>query len=280
MEINMLYRYHGEEISYSVEYSAYKVYAYLAGITAKKYYESADACIEAYRIGSEAIREIFGEQRIPIIGPGVYHLSYGHLVCLGGEFSMPEDSEPNVHPFASSVDEAIDILKAHKGMDFSKEAIVRHYVEYSRRLQEAFPELHLPISFPGVQGPVTSAELMRGQDFFMDIYDEPEKTAEFARTAASRDIRVIIAGAGLAAALPGVIAAHTTLPVIGVPIAGGPLNGVDALYAIVQMPKGIPVATVGISNARNAGLLAVQILALSDRDLAVKVAEYREKMKA
>ncbi len=109
---------------------------------------------------------------------------------------------------------------------------------------------------------------------------QPEKTAEFARDAASKGIRVIIAGAGLAAALPGVIAAHTTLPVIGVPIGGGPLNGVDALYAIVQMPKGIPVATVGISNARNAGILAVQILALADPALAEKLTEYREKMKA
>jgi 5-(carboxyamino)imidazole ribonucleotide mutase len=109
---------------------------------------------------------------------------------------------------------------------------------------------------------------------------QPEKTADFARSASANGIRVIIAGAGLAAALPGVIAAHTTLPVIGVPIGGGPLNGVDALYAIVQMPKGIPVATVGISNARNAGLLAVQILALSDEGLAQKLMAYREKMKA
>ncbi len=114
----------------------------------------------------------------------------------------------------------------------------------------------------------------------VSAHRQPDKTAEFARSAAGRGIRVIIAGAGLAAALPGVIAAHTTLPVIGVPVGGGPLNGVDALYAIVQMPKGIPVATVGISNARNAGLLAVQILALSDEELAAKLAEYRRKMQA
>lgn len=114
----------------------------------------------------------------------------------------------------------------------------------------------------------------------VSAHRQPDKTAEFARSAAERGIRVIIAGAGLAAALPGVVAAHTTLPVIGVPIGGGPLNGVDALYAIVQMPKGIPVATVGISNARNAGLLAVQILALSDEDLAGKLAESRRKMQA
>ena len=75
------------------------------------------------------------------------------------------------------------------------------------------------------------------------------------------------------------IAAHTILPVIGVPIGGGALNGVDALYAIVQMPKGIPVATVGISNAKNAALLAVEILALADDDLAGKLLDYRRKMK-
>lgn len=113
----------------------------------------------------------------------------------------------------------------------------------------------------------------------LSAHRQPEKTAAFASGAKDRGAKVIIAGAGLAAALPGVVAAHTTLPVIGVPIAGGPLNGVDALYAIVQMPKGIPVATVGISNARNAALLAVQILALSDSGLADKLTAYRDSMK-
>jgi phosphoribosylaminoimidazole carboxylase PurE protein len=112
----------------------------------------------------------------------------------------------------------------------------------------------------------------------VSAHRQPEKTADFARNAASRGIRVIIAGAGLSAALPGVIASHTALPVIGVPIAGGPLNGVDALYSIVQMPRGIPVATVGISNAGNAALLAVEILALSDEALAAKLNEYRRGM--
>jgi 5-(carboxyamino)imidazole ribonucleotide mutase len=105
----------------------------------------------------------------------------------------------------------------------------------------------------------------------------PERTAAYAREAGGRGIKVIIAGAGLAAALPGVLAAHTTLPVIGVPIASGPLNGVDSLYAIVQMPPGIPVATVGIDNARNAAMLAAQILALSDADIAAAIDRYRDK---
>ena len=113
--------------------------------------------------------------------------------------------------------------------------------------------------------------------YVLSAHRQPEKTAEFARTAAGKGIKIIIAGAGLSAALPGVIASHTTLPVIGIPIAGGALNGVDALYSIVQMPKGIPVATVGISNAKNAALLALQILALSNSDLAGKIADYRKK---
>lgn len=113
----------------------------------------------------------------------------------------------------------------------------------------------------------------------ISAHRQPEKTADFALNAASNGIKVIIAGAGLAAALPGVIAAHTILPVIGVPIGAGALNGVDALYSIVQMPKGIPVATVGISNAKNAALLAVEILALADDELAGKLLEYRRKMK-
>ena len=101
----------------------------------------------------------------------------------------------------------------------------------------------------------------------LSAHRQPEETAKFAASAADNGIKVIIAGAGLSAALPGIIAAHTLLPVIGVPIASGPLNGTDALYSIVQMPKGIPVATVGISNAKNAALLAIQILALSNPDL-------------
>ena len=105
----------------------------------------------------------------------------------------------------------------------------------------------------------------------------PDRTAAWAKAAADRGLEVIIAGAGLAAALPGVVAAHTILPVIGVPIASGPLNGVDALYAIVQMPPGVVVATVGIDNARNAAMLAAQILARGDQSLARAIEEYRRQ---
>ena len=105
----------------------------------------------------------------------------------------------------------------------------------------------------------------------------PEQTATWAKEAASRGLKVLIAGAGLAAALPGVVAAHTILPVVGVPLASGALNGVDSLYSIVQMPPGIPVGTVGIDNARNGAMLAAQILALSNAQIADAVVRYREK---
>lgn len=91
-------------------------------------------------------------------------------------------------------------------------------------------------------------------------------------------VKVLIAGAGLAAHLAGVIAAHFPLPVIGVPLKGGALNGIDSLYSTVQMPPGIPVATVGIDNAKNAGLLAVQILAVSDKNLEKKILNYKNSL--
>ena len=108
----------------------------------------------------------------------------------------------------------------------------------------------------------------------------PQRTAELAAGAAERGIRVIIAGAGLAAHLAGVIAAETTLPVIAVPMPGGPLNGVDALYSMFQMPGGIPVATmaIGKAGAKNAGLLAVQILALSNDSLVKALLDYKANM--
>ncbi|MCL1918850.1 MAG: 5-(carboxyamino)imidazole ribonucleotide mutase [Peptococcaceae bacterium] len=104
------------------------------------------------------------------------------------------------------------------------------------------------------------------------------RTLEWVRDFESEGGRVIIAGAGMAAHLPGVIAGATTLPVIGVPISSGALQGVDALYSIVQMPPGVPVATVGIGAARNAALLAVQILAGSDPDLRESLKTYRIQM--
>ena len=108
----------------------------------------------------------------------------------------------------------------------------------------------------------------------------PARTMSLASEAASRGIKVIIAGAGMAAHLAGVVAAKTILPVIGVPMPGGALNGLDALFSTVQMPAGIPVATVAIgkAGAKNAGLLAIQILALLDASLAIALQKYRAQM--
>ncbi len=121
-------------------------------------------------------------------------------------------------------------------------------------------------------------ELGIGYEFVVcSAHRNPERTAAYAREASDRGLKVIIAGAGLAAALPGVLAAHTVLPIIGVPVASGALNGLDSLYAIVQMPPGIPVATVGIDNARNAAMLAAQILALTDTEVERAIRSYREQ---
>jgi 5-(carboxyamino)imidazole ribonucleotide mutase len=106
----------------------------------------------------------------------------------------------------------------------------------------------------------------------------PERMVEYAQTAHQRGLKVIIAGAGGAAHLPGMVASLTPLPVVGVPIQTKALQGVDSLYSIVQMPAGIPVATVSIGNATNAGLLAVQILATQDPALLVQIQFYRESL--
>jgi len=106
----------------------------------------------------------------------------------------------------------------------------------------------------------------------------PERAKQIVTDAEANGAAVVIAGAGMAAHLPGVVASLTTLPVIGVPLASGALNGVDALYAIVQMPPGMPVATVAIGGARNAGILAAQIIATADNDLAAKMKDTRRSM--
>jgi 5-(carboxyamino)imidazole ribonucleotide mutase len=143
-----------------------------------------------------------------------------------------------------------------------------------------------------VMGSDSDLEIMRetakalegfGIAYEMDVtsaHRSPERTAEYARKAAGRGIRVIIAGAGGAAHLAGVIAAHTSLPVIGVPIPSTSLQGMDSLLATVQMPAGIPVATVAIGKpgATNAGILAAQILAVSDAGLLKKMTAHKEKL--
>ena len=143
-----------------------------------------------------------------------------------------------------------------------------------------------------VMGSDSDLEIMReagkalesfGIEYEIDVtsaHRSPDRTAEFARQAATRGIRVIIAGAGGAAHLAGVIAAHTTLPVIGVPIPSTSLNGMDSLLSTVQMPAGIPVATVAIGKpgATNAGILAAQILGVADAGIARKLDAHKDKL--
>jgi len=143
-----------------------------------------------------------------------------------------------------------------------------------------------------VMGSDSDLEIMReagkaleefGIPYEIDVtsaHRSPDRTADYARKAASRGIRVIIAGAGGAAHLAGVIAAHTTLPVVGVPIPSTSLNGMDSLLATVQMPAGIPVATVAIGKpgATNAGILAAQIIGVADSGIAKKLEAHKEKL--
>lgn len=112
----------------------------------------------------------------------------------------------------------------------------------------------------------------------LSAHRTPAEVEAFASEAKGRGIKVILAGAGMAAALPGVIAANTTVPVIGIPIKGM-LDGLDAMLSIIQMPPGIPVATVGVNGALNAAILAVEMLALADEQLAARLAEYKEGLK-
>ena len=109
----------------------------------------------------------------------------------------------------------------------------------------------------------------------LSAHRTPEAVEEFAKNARKRGIKVIIAAAGMAAALPGVIAANTTLPVVGIPMKGGAMDGLDALLATVQMPSGFPVATVALNGAKNAAYLAVAILAVADDELAAKLDSFR-----
>lgn len=139
-------------------------------------------------------------------------------------------------------------------------------------------------------GSKSDTEIMRGaanclkefgveyKAFVLSAHRFPEKLEETLREVEAQGCEVVIAGAGLAAHLPGVIASQTTMPVIGVPCKGA-IEGLDALFSIVQMPKSIPVATVGINNSYNAGMLAVQMLAVGDKELKAKLVEYRKNMK-
>ncbi|GAB4134306.1 MAG: 5-(carboxyamino)imidazole ribonucleotide mutase [Cyanobacteria bacterium J069] len=134
---------------------------------------------------------------------------------------------------------------------------------------------------PTMQGAIAICEQFQVacEVAIVSAHRTPERMVDYAKTAHERGVKVIIAGAGGAAHLPGMVAALTPLPVIGVPVASRHLQGLDSLYSIVQMPAGIPVATVAIGNAQNAGLLAVQILACQQPDLLAQVQRYRQSLR-
>lgn len=139
-----------------------------------------------------------------------------------------------------------------------------------------------------IYGSVSDRDVMGGAGALLEsfgiAYDEcsisahraPRTLADWMAELEPRGIEVVITGAGMSAALPGVVAAHTVLPVIGVPIKGGAMDGLDALLAITQMPPGVPVASVGLNAARNAGVLAVQILAINDPALRAQLWEFKD----
>jgi 5-(carboxyamino)imidazole ribonucleotide mutase len=129
-----------------------------------------------------------------------------------------------------------------------------------------------------------TAEILKEMDISHEMeissaHRLPERTAQYAKTARERGLEVLIAGAGMAAHLAGVLASHTTLPVIGVPIKSGALEGVDALYSTVQMPPGVPVATVGIDGSKNAAYLACEILSIKHPEIEKKLEDFRIRMR-
>lgn len=128
-----------------------------------------------------------------------------------------------------------------------------------------------------------AAKVLESFGIFYDMtvgsaHRSPERVKAYSEGARERGIKVLIAGAGGAAHLAGVVAAHTTLPVVGLPVKAKSLDGLDSLLSTVNMPPGVPVATVGINGGKNAGLLAVQIMAVTDKDLQDKLAAYKKKM--
>jgi len=156
--------------------TTHEVLAYLAEIKLRDFYLDPSSCAKSFRVGRKRIREIFGKE-VTLPGGGGPALSYGHIVCLGAKASFPEDSAPGVKPTYSSIDEGIQSLK--KNIDFKKNKLFQHYFQICNYLQKEFPDEKINFSGFGWEGPITSAVLLRGQNFYMDIYDYPQKVKEF-----------------------------------------------------------------------------------------------------
>ncbi|MEA4823962.1 MAG: uroporphyrinogen decarboxylase family protein [Clostridiaceae bacterium] len=171
------YEYKGKPVRFTVEIY-HDIVPYLGGISEKAFFVDADAAIPAWQKQIDFILTEFGEYLAPR-APSAAPLSYGHLVCLGAPLRRPEDAEPNIAPAASSLEDAVAILRDARGMDFTKTPIFQAYAEQSRRIHEAFPGSAPRFAGLGLEGPITSAALFRGQDFYLDLMDDPELCAEY-----------------------------------------------------------------------------------------------------
>ncbi len=232
-----------------------------------------------YEKGKEikGLSEVARMKGVKVFHAGTARTEDGTLVTAGGRVLGVTAIAPDIPSAIRKAYEAVEKIhfegahyrkdigaKAFKHLMKGKVAVVvgsKSDLSYVEKAEEVFRRFGVPYEVI-----VASA------------HRSPEKVRKFAEGAEKQGIKVIIAGAGLSAHLPGVIAAHTTVPVIGVPIPAGPLNGFDALLSIVQMPRGVPVATVGIGNMANAALLAVEILALQDEGLKRRLEEFRREL--
>ena len=164
----------------------------LSGIGMKDFHLDKKKCAYAWKTGLEKFKEYFGDlfsrpdddttsafDLFPMPKPSPAYISYGHLISIGAPVKFPDSGEPNVSPFAGSIDEAIDILKERRGKDFSKNEMFQHYLDVWDYLKMSFPGEKLPFAGFRDEGPITTAVLMRGHDFFTDLYDEGEKCLLF-----------------------------------------------------------------------------------------------------
>lgn len=173
----MKYSYKGMEIFPSVEVY-HDAIVYLGGITMSEFFKDKVKCAEAWHIGRKKIYDYFGDM-LTLSSVGGPPISYGHIICLGSQAEFPENSEPNVKPMIANIDDGIEMLKAKKNIDYYEQPLFKHYYELCNYLKEHFPDSNMQFSGMGVQGPLTSAVLMRGQDFIYDMYDELDKVKEF-----------------------------------------------------------------------------------------------------
>ena len=171
----MQYGYNQQQLYPTVEVY-HDAIPYMAGVSMRDFFLDKQKCVYAWKEGTAALQDYFGEL-FPMRKPSLPPISYGHLISIGAPVFFPEHGEPNISPFAGCIDEAIDILKERKGADFTNAPMFQHYLELWDFMKGEFPGM--PFSGFGDQGPLTSAILMRGQDFLLDIYDEPEKSKEF-----------------------------------------------------------------------------------------------------